>query len=238
VTLAFLSPTSSNPEVLAESPFAHATADAGAIFETRDGWRVATRIGDARHETLARAETVGWADVSHLGKLELQVGGPDAGDLASLAGGLTLGSAVRHRNAWWCLVTPVRALVICESADTRALHDELATRESLTVLDVTAQFAALRIGGPEARETFARFCSLDLRSGRAPVGAFLPGSIARTPGFVLREDDDQYLTLTGAAYAMYYWTVVSDAGHRLGGRPVGADCLTAPAAGEEASTYA
>ncbi len=48
-------------------------------------------------------------------------------------------------------------------------------RESLdgsfagTLLDVTATFGALAIAGPLARETFARFCALDLRPQRDPA---------------------------------------------------------------------
>jgi glycine cleavage system aminomethyltransferase T len=238
VSLAFLTPVNGRSDALAESPFAPATAQAGATFEARDGWRVATRFGQARAEELACAETVGWADVSHLGKFEIQVADTSASELATLAGGLQLGSAVRQHDAWWCLITPVRALVLCESGSTERVREELEALPAMRVLDVTTQFAALRFDGPLARETFARFCALDLRSDRTPVGTFLPGSVARTPGFVLREAPDRYLALVGAAFALYLWTVVSDAGHRLGGRPVGSDALPAPAIVEEAGTRA
>jgi heterotetrameric sarcosine oxidase gamma subunit len=106
------------------------------------------------------------------------------------------------------------------------------------VLDVTSQVAALRIGGPLARETFARFCALDLRPERMPVGACMPGSVARTPGVVVRMAADQYVLLTGAALAIYLWSVVRDAGGRLGGRPVGVDALSALSELEEAGTHA
>ena len=56
-----------------------------------------------------------------------------------------------------------------------------------------------------------------------PVGAFRPGSVARTPGMVLREAEDRYLMLFGAALGEYVWTVVADAAGHLGGGPVGAD---------------
>ena len=55
---------------------------------------------------------------------------------------------------------------------------------------MTGSSAALTIAGPLARETFARFCALDLRPDVAAGRArFRPGSVARTPGFVLREDE-------------------------------------------------
>jgi hypothetical protein len=56
--------------------------------------------------------------------------------------------------------------------------------------------------------------------------------VARTPGFVLREDEQCYLTLFGAAYGSYVWELVADAATHLGGRPVGEDAL----AGAEPTT--
>ena len=46
---------------------------AGAVFEIRDGWNVAVGYGTgADQEAEACRRTAGWADVSPLGKLELQ----------------------------------------------------------------------------------------------------------------------------------------------------------------------
>jgi heterotetrameric sarcosine oxidase gamma subunit len=231
VSLNFLTPARGASAPPAVSPFDAATTAAGATFEVRDGWRVPTSFGDPRAESRAVENSVGWADASHLGKLEIQVADAAADELTALAGGLELGRAVPDRGAWWCLLTPVRALVIGE-------HTELGTRAGLRALDVTTQYAALRIAGPLARETFARFCALDLRDQRMPIGACMPGSVARTPGLVVREAADQFLVLTGAALALYLWEVVSDAGTRLGGRPVGANVVSDPIGLEEAETRA
>ena len=115
-------------------------------------------------------------------------------------------------------MTPTRALVIGADADVPA---------GVASLDVTGVFGALVIAGPLARETFARFCALDLREAKLPVGGFRPGSVARTPGFVLREADERFLVLFGAAYGPYLWDVVMDAATRLGGRAVGSEALGA-----------
>jgi glycine cleavage system aminomethyltransferase T len=214
VNLDFLTCSSAGAVPLAESPIAALTAEAGAAFDVRDGWRVPVRYAQPQAEELAVQDSVGWADVSHLPKTELQ-GDPDS--IASLAGGLSRGTAVRASGGWWCQLTASRAIVLGAAS--------LQTNATVWALEVTAQFVALRLGGPAARDTIARFCALDLRPTVAPPGAFRPGAVARTPGFVLCEGPDRYLLLVGAALGEYLWTVVSDAGARLGGRPVGVDVL-------------
>jgi sarcosine oxidase gamma subunit len=104
-------------------------------------------------------------------------------------------------------------------------HDGARERLGDAAVDVTTAFGALVIAGPLARETFARFCALDLRPRVCPPGAWRPGSVARTPGGVLCLAEDRFLMLFGAAYGQYMWTVVADAAQRLGGGPVGADVL-------------
>ena len=91
---------------------------------------------------------------------------------------------------------------------------------------MTTAFAALAIEGPLARELFARFTALDLRDPVTPVHGFRPGSVGRTPGAVLRQAEQRWLMLFGAALGQYMWTVVADAAESLGGGPVAADALT------------
>ena len=179
---------------VARSPMEGMAVAAGATLERRDGWNVAVRFDAPRGP-------VGFADVSHLRKTEIQgddLGTPD-------------GTATRAGGAWRCVLTPTRVLVIGGAGEDG--------------LDVTGAFCALTILGPMARETIARFCALDLRPHMTPVRGLRPGSVARTPGFVIREDDDRYLLLVGSAYGEYLWTVVADAAGHLGGGPIGVDDL-------------
>jgi heterotetrameric sarcosine oxidase gamma subunit len=197
----FLAVDAAQPEggrtPLARSPMERAARAAGAQFEERDGWNVAVAS--------QQAGGCSWTDVSHLGKLEVH---------GSVGIALELGTAMRDGETWWCPVTRDRTLVICQAGETAALRARL--EETAHVVEVTTAYAALAISGPLAREVFARFCALDLRPAVMPVGAFRPGSVARTPGMVLREAEDRYLMLFGAALGEYMWTVVADAAEGAG----------------------
>jgi glycine cleavage system aminomethyltransferase T len=194
-------------DAVAHSPMEAPARAAGARFEVRDGWNVAVEFPGSA----SSAAAVSWADVSHLTKVELQ-GSSD------VIGELPFGTAVRRDDAWWCRLTQTRALVI-------GRRPELSEADDLKVTDVTCNFAALTLVGPQARETFARFCALDLRPKVTPVGALRPGSIGRQPGLLIREDEDRYLFLFGWATGEYMWSVVADAGGHLGGGPIGVDAL-------------
>jgi len=182
---------------IARSPMEREAAAGGARFALRDGWNVAVSYPDEANDDVV------FADSSHLAKLELH--GPHD---------LEMGVAERRDGAWWCPVTPTRALVIGE-----------AVPPLEGAVDVTTSYAALTIAGPLARELFARFCALELRPQSAPPRAFRPGSVARTPGYVLRENGDRFLMLFGWALGRYMWETVADAAEHLGGGPVGIDGL-------------
>ena len=212
MNLDFLRPTAE--AAVAHSPMERLARGAGARFEVRDGWNVAVEFPGAD----GPGDAVSWVDVSHLGKVELQ--GPSEAIDAAAGTELPFGTAVRRDDAWWCRLTQTRALVIGKGG-----WASITGAEGLDALDVTTNFAALTLLGPLARETFARFCALDLRPQVTPVNALRPGSIGRQPGIVIREDEERYLFLFGWATGEYMWEVVADAGGHLGGHPVGADAL-------------
>jgi heterotetrameric sarcosine oxidase gamma subunit len=215
-SLAFLSP---GPDAVAKSPMEPGAVASGASFDERAGWKVAVSFPNED------SSVVGFADLSHIGKLEIQ------GDVAALTGcNLELGKATRAAGVWWCPYSPTRAVVLCPSAQTVALRDHLtalvADADGLgSVVDITSAQGAMTILGTQAREVFARFTAIDLRPQITPVRAFRPGSVARTGGAILCEAPDRYLMLFGAALGQYVWTLVDDAARHLGGGPIGVDAL-------------
>jgi heterotetrameric sarcosine oxidase gamma subunit len=243
VSLEFLAPGAAvageRGAPLARTPMERAARAAGAHFETRDGWRVAAGYSSLEQEREACRRAAGWADVSHLGKLELHAGADDlAAIVAEAAGGaaLDLCTATRAGDAWWLPLTSERALVVCEPGATGALRERLegaAARaaRTVTILDVTSKYAALTLVGPLAREIFARFSAIDVRARVLPVGGFRPGSIARSPGLLVREGEERFLLMIGWALGQYLWETVADAGEHLGGAPVGLDALVEVAIG-------
>ena len=102
---------------------------------------------------------------------------------------------------------------------------EAAVNKLVSVVDLTSGLSALTMIGPQCRELLARFCAIDVRPSVSPVASFRPGSVARTPGYLLVEAEDRLLVLVGWALGQYLYEVVADAAEHLGGGPVAADAL-------------
>jgi heterotetrameric sarcosine oxidase gamma subunit len=213
---------------LARSPMERLAKAAGARFETRAGWNLA--VAYSGDEERRATETVGFADRSNLTKLELQAPPDELARIAREAGdgaALELGKATHSAGAWWCPVTPARLLVLSEpDSPVKAAVSEATGEKAITLLDMTTGFVALSLIGPGCRELLARFCAIDVRPTVTPVTGFRPGSVARTPGYLLCEREDQLLILVGWALGEYLWEVVADAAESLGGGPVGADVMS------------
>ena len=217
----------------AQSPIEWVHRDAGARIEPRAEWRVVTGQGGGAAESDACRRAVGVADLSFLGKIEVQGAPADvAAIVAEVGGGVTLvpGRAARADGAWWCPVTADRVLAVTEPESTAAVRDAVEAAAAgragfVAVTELTAALCSNAVVGPLAREAFARATALDMRPQHFTEAAFAPVSVARVPGMVLREGRDRFLHLFGAGYASYVWTVFIDAARNLGGRAVGTEAL-------------
>ncbi|MHB8693247.1 MAG: sarcosine oxidase subunit gamma family protein [Solirubrobacteraceae bacterium] len=151
------------------------------------------------------AAVTGFVDCSLLPKHELRG-----------AHELELGTAVKTDDgSWRCPITPIRTLILGPNRTTLRNPNDHSVSERSLGLDVTCAYATIELVGPLSNELLARFCAIDVRSQVMPVGAFRPGSVARTPGFVLRTGEDSLLLLVGWAFGEYLWDVVADAAGRL-----------------------
>ena len=239
MSLNFTVPVASRSERTARSSMERHARAAGARFERRGGWNVAVAYGaDVAVEAARISDTVGFCDRSALAKLDIQADPDVLAELVGrVAGGLTLelgrASPTPDGATWWCPITSSRLLVLSEptsGGDVRAAVAGAAAEAEagdrlLTVADVSCGLAAMTLVGPGANELLARFCAIDVRPAITPVAAFRPGSVARTPGYLLREDEDRLLVLVGWALGAYLWQVVADAAAHLGGGPVGSEAL-------------
>ena len=92
----FLAPDAARPvngrTPALRSPIEWALRDQGANFTDRAGWRVVTDYGNPTAELAAIRESVGVADLSYLGKLELQA---EPGIVSSIVAELTGGGDCR-----------------------------------------------------------------------------------------------------------------------------------------------
>jgi glycine cleavage system aminomethyltransferase T len=213
-TLGFLTVDQAAP---ACSPMAAGAGRAGAVFSLVDGWETAVHFGDPGEERRRMLETVAFVDRTALRKWELH----EPSDS-------TMGMATRQPDGGWrCPVTPDRALYLDGAGATPAGARKSSPARMLAgpeeALDLTCAYAALSLVGPGARELLARFSALDVRERSLPVGGFRPGSIARTPGYLLCAADDELLLLVGWALGEYLYDVVADAAGALGGGPAGID---------------
>ncbi len=202
--LDFLSPSLARDEggfhPVARSAAERLFAAAGAIFDERDGWRVPTIVPD----TEAHLETVGIADLSHVGTLDVR---------PAPAADLTGAGVTTYR------LSPRRALVLYPQSARKAVGEQLAP--DALVIDATAAYTVLAITGPQARALIARLTHLH----HFPSG----GEIAHVTGHVLPAGAG-YRIVVAQEYGHYVAEVALDCAAALGGGLVGVDALP----GEEA----
>lgn len=132
--------------VTLRSALHHRFAAAGATFERRGAWEVPVAVPDEA----ARLERVGFADASHLTKLELRGGPvpPDEPDRAVLT------------------VAPGRWIVLGGAVSGRP------------ALDMTGAWSLLAIAGPESSRLLRRLGPVAEVPGAGPI-AGVPGRVLR-----------------------------------------------------------
>jgi sarcosine oxidase gamma subunit len=198
VTLAALRPwqvDAAHPPVVLRSAAEHRAREAGAALEVRGAWSVAASVpGEDRH-----LQAVGFADASHVAKLEVRGGEPpvpaDGREIVSVA--------------------PGRWIVLCRWEERAAVAEGLAGGRRV-VLDMTGAWTAVVLAGPDAERLLRRL---------GPVAA-VPGSgpVAGVQGRVVRRHTALWV-LVAAEFAQHLWDVCADLALPLLGGPAGVDAV-------------
>jgi glycine cleavage system aminomethyltransferase T len=210
--------------VIATVPKVCLAASAG--LHERDGHTVVAHYGSVSAEIAVCMKSVGLADHSDYGVLEVR-GEREMLDRVLIARfgdpPLAIGNARRLHSVWYLRMDAHHTLLIGPHA---ALSSGIATpykRDgSVTYHDIRASLAIVGLVGPRA----TRLLVAAGLPGKLPVGAIGTAAGDRSIVAILRESQRRYLVLVGADVADSLWGRLLTAGEPLGAALVGYDALT------------
>jgi len=201
---------------------------AGAVLADRDGHTVAANYGSVPGEIAVCMKSVGLADRSDYGAVEIRAEQlqMDRALIAKLGDPpLAPGRGHRMRGVWYIRLNARRALL---AGPYSALPAGLPIgtgrdRSDLPHKDIRATVAILSIIGPRASRLLAAAASLP---GELAIGAVGRDPVDANVIVILRESQRRYLVLVRASGADALWTRLLAAGEPLGAAFVGLDALT------------
>jgi len=217
-----------NPSRQTIDPFVPQTClAAGAVLHDRDGHTVATDYGSVSGEIAVCMKSVGLADRSDLGALELR-GDQNLLDRALIArlGDPAVAPATgrRLRSVWYLRLDQRRALLVGPHL-ALAAGPPIGTGRDRTDLphkDIRSTLAIVSIIGPRA----ARLLAAAQLPGEIAVGAVGRDQDDASVVAILRESQRRFLVLVRATAADAFWARLLAAGEPLGAAFVGFDALT------------
>ena len=216
---------SPRPSVVVSLP--ETCRSAAAALHERDGHTVVAHYGSVPGEIAVCMKSVGVADHSDYGVLELR-GDREPLDRSLVARfgdpPLAVGSARRLHGVWYLRMDAHHTLLVGPHAAlaSRPAIGHGRDRSELPHRDIRAALAIIGIVGPRA----TRLLAASGLPGTLPIGAI--GTVAGNPSIVaiLRESQRRYLVLVRAHDADALWAHLLTAGEPLGAAFVGYDALT------------
>jgi aminomethyltransferase len=204
----------------------------GARWVDIAGWRCPETYSNAAAEVAALRAGAGLADVSHLGKVQIE--GQTAAALLTAALGAAPQTVGEHAlvaaGDLYCLRPDMYFLIVAPGTETDATARLASTAAAnaglVTVTDLTHGLAGIQLIGPRALDVMTRVCGLDF--GAFPNESVRQSSVAKTRQIIIRRDlgDLPSYTMFGArSLAAYVWGVLLEAGHPFGLTPVGLKAL-------------
>lgn len=215
--------TSSRDSVVVSMP--KTCRAASAALHNRDGHTVVAHYGSVPGEIAVCMKSVGLADHSDYGVLELRADRePLDRALVARFGDppLAVGSARRLHDVWYLRTDAHHTLLVGPHAAVRAeAATDYGRDRSLPYGDVRGSLAIVGIVGPRA----TRLLSAAGLPDKLPVGAIGTVPSDRRIVAVLRESQRRYLVLLRADAADDVWLRLLSAGEPLGAAFVGYDAL-------------
>lgn len=200
---------------------------AAAALHDRDGHTVVAHYGSVPGEIAVCMKSVGLADHSDYGVLELRADRePLDRALVARFGDppLAVGSGRRVHDVWYLRTDAHHTLLVGPHAAlaSRPAIGQGRDRSDVPHRDIRASLAIIGIVGPRA----TRLVAAAGLPGKLPIGAI--GAVAGDPSIVaiLRENQRRYLVLVRADDADALWAHLLTAGAPLGAAFVGYDALT------------
>jgi glycine cleavage system aminomethyltransferase T len=190
----------------------------GAQLGVVDGWEVPRRYGDLDRERAAIRESLGLADITARGKIDIR-GAVDAA-LAALPHADD-GTTARLSRSWALIMTPAADLAPSLERVTRAAVP------GTMVTDATAIYVSFALLGPRVDELLHRLITLD-PSALKP-GQSLATQMLRVPAILVRRrlPISVVETFVPAEFGSYMWDALFDIAPPLGREPVGWDAMRA-----------
>lgn len=208
------------------SPLHDLLQAAGAVFEVRSGWFVATSIGTKADDAVS---VLTIADESAHGKLMVE--GDGAANMISTALQVhapTVGLSSRseagqvyslRRNLFFIATSPGLETGLVE----RLRATDVVQSGLVTITDVTAGRAQIRITGSVCRLFLPKLSALDFTETSFPDGSAQISSLARTTQLIVRADQGgalSFLVVGGRSLGAYMWGIMLQAGREWGITPV------------------
>ena len=216
------------------SPLNAVSEKLGAHWLEVAGWRCVDDYGNPAAEAAALRAGGGLADVSQIGKIQIE-GQQAAALLTSALGGAPEavgGYAQVAAGDLYCLRPDMFFLSArpgAEAETAAALAGAAAGQPNLvTVTDLTHGLAAMELVGPRVVEVLSRVCGLDFSPAAFPSPAARQSSVAKTRQIILHKDRGLpcYTLYGGRSLAAYVWGVLLEAGRPFGLTPVGLEALS------------
>jgi sarcosine oxidase, subunit gamma len=204
----------------------------GKSMVERAGWQIAEVYTAAETEAAAVRRSVGLADLSAWGKIQIQ--GADAraglqkiypgapaktGEVIAVDDGLL---ACLSRDDWYLTLPPGE-----EAGALERIQGALAGFAH--AVDVTHGYAALLLAGPKSQDVLPKLCGLDFRPRVFPNRTVKQSSVARLRTIIIRDDlpggVPAFHLHAGRSEADYLWETILDAASEFDGQPFGSAAL-------------